>query len=353
MNVMIISKPAGEYRVSNTLSYRSCSYSTGNTMQTSSNQFTFSQIHIEAARNSTDDFNLFHDKNKWKRIRQNPFNGPIVLGFQLECLIENLIRAYRLQHGEQAIISENQLHFSNYQFTFVNAVRPKENISIDIKKSKLIRGTSPTLSNRISVRSNQGIVLFGYKKESREALFLPKPNFSQLDTLAQLPDRSYLFEKGFFLKRKHMNTGNAKNFLSGSLVEQSDYFDELEDKIHFPEIFPVSLISCALLEKASKENHNFETSPMVYTSHRFSINRNHLTNLKSNDRLHILVKQPQIENIKKGLGKSDLTQYIYECYGLDEQDNILFRAIITLATLQNLLLAFNKKPQHAAYLLQS
>ena len=26
--------------------------------------FTFDQIHIEVARNATDDFNLFHDKHK-------------------------------------------------------------------------------------------------------------------------------------------------------------------------------------------------------------------------------------------------------------------------------------------------
>ena len=55
--------------------------------------FIFEQIHIDAARNSSDDFNLFHDKNKWQRIRDNPFGGPIVLGFQLECLIEYRIAA--------------------------------------------------------------------------------------------------------------------------------------------------------------------------------------------------------------------------------------------------------------------
>ena len=58
------------------------------------------QIHIEAARNATDDFNPFHDKNRWRNIAANPFPGPIALGFQLECLIEEQIRRYREQQSE-------------------------------------------------------------------------------------------------------------------------------------------------------------------------------------------------------------------------------------------------------------
>ena len=50
--------------------------------------FTFDQIHIEVARNATDDFNLFHDKHKWLQITHNPFKGPIVLGYQLNTLID-------------------------------------------------------------------------------------------------------------------------------------------------------------------------------------------------------------------------------------------------------------------------
>ena len=43
------------------------------------NQFVFEQIHLDIARNATDDFNLFHDKKKWQTVRNNPFNGPILL----------------------------------------------------------------------------------------------------------------------------------------------------------------------------------------------------------------------------------------------------------------------------------
>ena len=49
----------------------------------------FDQLHIDVARIATDDFNLFHDSKKWQYIKNNPFNGTIVLGFQLESLIRN------------------------------------------------------------------------------------------------------------------------------------------------------------------------------------------------------------------------------------------------------------------------
>ena len=51
----------------------------------------FNQLHIDVARNATDDFNLFHDSKKWQYIKNNPFNGTIVLGFQLESLIEHKV----------------------------------------------------------------------------------------------------------------------------------------------------------------------------------------------------------------------------------------------------------------------
>jgi len=299
--------------------------------------FSFSQIHIDAARNSTDDFNPFHDKRKWARIRENPFGGPIVLGFQLECLIEHQIRGYRQQHHEQEVITDDGLRFSNYQFTFANVVRPKEAISVDIKKSQHRPGENSILSNRVTVKNHRGVVLFGYKKESRTPLFLADADFSHLGDLRQYPDRGYVPGSPYFLKRKFMNTGNAKNFLSGSLAEQGDYFDELEGKVSFPEIFPAALISCALLENGLMERHDFEFEPMVYTSHHITVDRQHLSRLKSNDVLHILVKRPDSVAAGNGLGSAGVPQYVYECFGLLRHQAILYRAEIALAPLAEVL----------------
>ena len=171
----------------------------------------FTQLHIDVARNATDDFNLFHDSKKWQYIKNNPFNGTIVLGFQLESLIEHKVLLYRQLHKEQILISDKSLRFSNYQFSFVNTVKPRQLVSVEIKESQLKEGENTTLS-----------------------------------------------------KRKFINISNAKNFLCGSLVDQDDYFDEIHYKAIFPEIFPCSLIFCALLEKAQIEQHDFEQKPMVY-----------------------------------------------------------------------------------------
>ena len=92
--------------------------------------FIFDQIHIEVARNASDDFNLFHDKHKWLQITHNPFKGPIVLGFQLNTLIEYQMRLYREAQHEDQIIAENQLRYSNYQIT----------ISFRYKRNSVVTG---------------------------------------------------------------------------------------------------------------------------------------------------------------------------------------------------------------------
>ena len=53
--------------------------------------YCFEQLHIDVARNTTDDFNPFHDPKRWQRIRNNPFGSTIVLGFQTEFLVSDLV----------------------------------------------------------------------------------------------------------------------------------------------------------------------------------------------------------------------------------------------------------------------
>ena len=295
----------------------------------------FSQLHIDIARNSTDDFNLFHDSRKWQNIVGNPFNGPISLGFQLESLIEGKIAEFRRQRNEEKLIAEHVLHFSNYQFSFANAIKPGQMLEVDIKESQFKAEPLPTLSNRIVVKADGNLALIGYKKESAEPLFLNSPDLARLGELKIQPDRCFL-HNGYFLKRKFMMTSNAKNFLCASLRDQSEYFDELQDKVIFPEMFPCALLSSALLEKALKWLHDFERNPMVYTSHKISIDRQCLTQLKSNDALHILIK-PVDNGAAHDFGDLNATPLDYECYGLFSNDNaLLFRALISLVPLESI-----------------
>ncbi|MCK5830852.1 MAG: hypothetical protein KAH20_11180 [Methylococcales bacterium] len=304
--------------------------------------FTFDQIHIEVARNASDDFNLFHDKHKWLQINHNPFKGPIVLGYQLNTLIEYRMRLYRAAHHENQIISENNLRFSNYQITFVNALRPATTFQLDIKKTLIKTIPHLTLGNRIAIKSGGKTILLGFKKETQIPLFLEDATFNKLPNLNVIPDKSIIPGTDFFLKRKFLNNGNVKNFLSGSLAEQSDYFDELSHTENYPEIFPCSLTSGALLEKAQLEKHDFKRNPMVYTSHEISVDRQYLKRLKNDDKLYILVKQhPETEN--NTLNQTNIMLRTYDCYGLLHNHDVLFRVRMNLVPLEEILKNLEEK----------
>jgi len=291
----------------------------------------FSQLHIDVARNSTDDFNLFHDSRNWDKIKDNPFGGPITMGFQLESLLEGKIAAFRRQSGEEPLIAERGLHFSNYQFSFANAIKAGQLVEIEIKPSQF-KADSLTLGNRISVKSDSSLALLGYKKETAQPLFLADADFAAFGDIRTQPDRSFL-PSGHFLKRKFMTTSNGKNFLCGSLRDQTEFFDEIQDKVRFPEMFPCALLSSALLEKALKNRHDFEKNPMVYTSHKISLDRRLLAKLKSNDVLHLLIK-PAPGSAEHDFGEDFAAALDYECFGLVAENAVLFRALICLAPLE-------------------
>lgn len=291
--------------------------------------YTLSLLHIDIARNSTDDFNLFHDKNKWDQICFNPFEGPIALGFQLEELIEGVVREHRKMCQDDGLIAEKELRYSNYQFSFVSPVKPGQDIEINVNNKVFTNDArNPVLSNRVSLKAAGKLSVVGYKKETRQPLFLSAPDLPDFKMLIVTPDREFLGDTGFFIKRKFMNTSNAKNFLSGSLVEQSYYFDEIDGKANFPEIFPCAMISCALLEKAIKEKLDFKRNPMVYTSHKISVDRFHLSHLKSNDQLHMLVRL-----IQENKSSAPSLEQTYECYGIINHKDLLFRSLISLIPL--------------------
>ncbi len=287
----------------------------------------FQPIHIDVARNATDDFNPFHDKHRWQRIVANPFSGPIILGFQLECLIEDQMHQYRASNNESALIVEHQLRYSNYEFKFVNAVLPGQDIEVLIKDSQLRAGDNPTLGNRVSLKADGKLAVAGFKRESSRPLSPATIDLNSLGDLNTVADRTFLDtgtgKEEIFLKRKFLTVSNAKNFLSGALVEQSDYIDELDERINFPETFPCALLSSALLERAWQQGHDFEREPMVYKSHSFSVDRECLREARSNDVLHLLSRHADPE----------AKTQVYDCFGVIGTDKLLFSARIDLMPL--------------------
>jgi len=311
----------------------------------------FQQIHIDAARNATDDFNPFHDPRKARLVRGNPFAGTIVLGFQLEGLIEHAIDLHRDAHAERATIEREGLHFSNYQLTFASVLAPGQRFGIEIKPT-IVAADRSSLSNRVVIRAEGGVapptpgvapptpggmVLIGYKRETREPLVAADRDPPALPALRPLPDRSFVPGTACFLKRKFLNTGNAKNFLAGSLCDQGYYFDEIAERVNFPDLFPASLLSCALLEKAQQEGHDFLVDPMVYMAHTIAVDRRIARRLRSNDVLHMLVEGPETVEGDKGLKTSGVRKLRFRCFGLVGQEQMLYRAEVLMAPLASIL----------------
>ncbi len=317
----------------------------GDATDGSSMRLAFQQIHIDAARNATDDFNPFHDPRKARLVRGNPFAGTIVLGFQLEGLIEHAIDLHRDAHAERATIEREGLHFSNYQLTFASVLAPGQRFGIEIKPT-IVAADRSSLSNRVVIRAEDrvapptpgvapptpgGMVLIGYKRETREPLVAADRDPPALPALRLLPDRSFVPGTACFLKRKFLNTGNAKNFLAGSLCDQGYYFDEIAERVNFPDLFPASLLSCALLEKAQQEGHDFLVDPMVYMAHTIAIDRRIARRLRSNDVLHMLVEGPETVEGDKGLRTSGVRKLRFRCFGLVGHEEMLYRAEVLMA----------------------
>ncbi len=287
----------------------------------------FSQLHIDVARFATDDFNPFHDGKKWCRIRGNPFDGPIVLGFQTATWLAEKVGHFRRQHDDPQWLEE--MPFLNYQMNFASALKPGQMFALTIKQSRL-DSSRGLLSNRVLVKSSTGMVLMGHHSRSCASQVKIEPERLNLPELGNCEDRSAI-NGNWFLKRKFMMTANAKNFLFASKVEPADYFDELENRVCFPAMFPVSYISCALLERAQGFGYDFEAQPMVYSRHEVSLDLRVAEQIHSNDRLHILVAPEE---------ESESVHRFY-CLGLID-NTVLFSALISLVPLAHIVKALRR-----------
>lgn len=297
---------------------------------------TFQQIHVDVARNASDDFNPFHDSARWRRIRGNPFGGPIVLGFQLECLAEYLVSRERAGAKAGGAVPTVR----NYQFTFADVLRPGEPFQVQIRPTRQGRDEAghPLLSHRVIMRKAGGMMLMGGIRDGQEATCpVFREGLAQTGlTVAQVTaaeDRLTLGSDGWFHKRKYMMNGNAKNLISASLADQAWYFDEIEHRINFPDMVPVSMISCALLERADAAGFDFYTDPLVYTAHHISVDQHVARSLRSNDCLHILVDPASVLAPERGLAGAAIERQRHRCLGVMGDGRLLFGAEVILAPL--------------------
>ena len=304
-----------------------------------SGPYCFEQLHIDVARNCTDDFNPFHDAGRWQLIRDNPFGSTIVLGFQTEFLVSDLLSRQRRLNGEITDPEELGLGYSNFEFRFAGALKPGERFEVDIRKTVDKIASGGGLSNRVVVRKqNRDLVLMGTLSETAEPRFLGDTDLTSLPPTEELADRQPIPGSPYFHKRKFLTTSNGKNFVLAGLGVQQDYFDELDEFVHFPPVFTAALLSCGLLEKARQEGYDFEADPVVYTSHQISVDRRLQRALRSNDQLHLLIEGP-LPVTAGGLGNAVPEQQLYHVYGVLDRYAVLFRARVQMAALHAMLAA--------------
>lgn len=297
----------------------------------------FTQLHIDVARNATDDFNPFHDPLRFHHIAGNPFGAPIALGFQLEFLAADRVERYRSLHGDYDPAVRADLRYSNYEFRFAAALRTDEPFGLEVKPTVHRLDSGDGLSNRVVIRrAGGGLVLVGTQSETATPRFLAAALPEGLPSLEHFPDRIPLPGTPYFLKRKYLNTANGKNFALAALCAQHDYFDELAERVHFAPLFTASLLSSALLEKGRYAGHDFAAEPLVYTSHQISVDNRLQRQLRSNDVLYLLTEGPEPVPAPQGLASGGLAQQRYRCYGLVHRRQLLFRANVQLAPLHAL-----------------
>ncbi len=297
------------------------------------NRYRFRQVHIDVARNSTDDFNPLHDPNKWHTVARNPFGGTLVSVPQLECLIEYLVGRNRV--GTEARIAQRfGLDFCNYHFSFAGALACGEEFSVRLRHAILKRRGAISLCSHVRVSGRRKLILVGSVRRTAKPLYLPAAQFSGLTDPEQHADITYVPGTPYFLKRKFLSTGNAKNFVAGSLADQAYYFDEVSGRVNFPDMMPVSYIASALYEKGAADNIDYRVSPMLCARHLISVDQRLARGLASNDRIHILVEGPAIVRGAPALAGLHAPTLRYSCYGLIRDSRLLFRSLVFLVPLR-------------------
>jgi hypothetical protein len=305
------------------------------TMGTETQTYCFQQFHVDVARNATDDFNPFHDPHRWHHISENPYGGPIVLGFQLAALADSLIEMQRQSEGGG---SDREARYSNYEFRFAGALRPGEPFTAHARPSARTTAGVPRALTRVLLRKQTGEpILLAGRTDSSQPVHRDVWQNCRPQPIGKTKDRSYLPDGRFFLKRKYLSTSNGKNFLLGSLIDQFRYFDELSERVRFPPMYTASLISCALLERARAEAYDFEGEPQVYVAQRIAVDCEIQQALRSNDRIDLLVDAPTSGAEGKGLSQARVDQQVRHCLGVVAKRGLLFCAQVQTASLSSIL----------------
>ena len=296
----------------------------------------FTQAAIDRARLASRDPNLVHDPQCWQSVSGNPFGGPIVLGFQMVGLVEQALRRCRAEQGEDIFVRDHRLSCSHYQLNFLKAVRPDEPVTVEIKDTRYTDTPDLQLNNRVLLRADDHLALMGHKREAFGPLLLEDYDFTEVDELDTAASGTYLRCCNHFLVRRVLRLSAARQFTAGcgEPLTASD-LNLGPSAPGFSEVYPLALISGALVRKAANDGWNLRSTPLVYKSHELCIDRDKLAAVEDGCRLALLVTQRVIDGVSErrpaGIDYENL------CFGVLPDRSILFRARLIVSALASTL----------------
>jgi len=304
-------------------------------MEQDSVQHSFTQSDVDSVRSISDDGNPIHDPSVWYKVQNNPFDGPIVLGYQLVELAARATSDSILNESQYRANASSTPHdgiYSRYRVTFLNAVRPNENVEMKASAIRKIE-SEEVVRQRFVARSAGTIVLKGY----RETVVGNSENtdymFAGIDQRERFGRSSAQTDGEVMTTEAQLSTSHARRFAKacGDSVHQNN--------VHglrglASDIYPVSMTSGALVRYAINSGWDLCARPLVYRSQDIRIDSSRLMGLSGNTAISL---QTRREASRDGIqaDETGASDFAFVCKGMMSDGSVLFCVRLVVSALGN------------------
>jgi|GEM_PF-5923434 len=302
-------------------------------MKHDSFRHSFTQSDVDTVRSISDDANPIHDPEKWSKVQNNPFDGPIVLGFQL---VELAARAtsspllHQAQCAKKSRPPSRRTVINRYRVTFLNAVKANETVDIKASATRHL-DCGVTTRQRFVARSGSSIVLKGYREivmateDKRDDMFADVGQGGERSTVGMIGSRAVMTTE------KLLSTTHASRFAKACGDSTHD------NNVHglrglASDIYPVSMTSGALVRYAISSGWDLSVRPFVYKSQDIRIDSSRLSQMSTSTAITL---QTQLQNsaedsMTDAMGTDD---FAFFCTGLLPDKSPLFCVRLVVSAL--------------------
>ena len=252
-------------------------------MEQDSVQHSFTQSEVDTVRSITDDGNPIHDPDKWHNVQNNPFDGPIVLGFQLVELAARATSDSAL--GQSAYTkAARPVHqttiYNRYRVTFLNAVKADERVEMTASAVRRLDSVGSS-RQRFVARTCESIVMKGYRETVTESSGNTDYMFDGIEPINGSGGSNAVQHHSVMTTQKLLSTAHARRFATA--CGDSNH----QNNVHglrglASDIYPVSMTSGALVQYASSCGWDLSVRPFVYRSQDIRIDSSRLDGLSTN-----------------------------------------------------------------------